>query len=275
VEFLQKIEVSVQSQKHRSQTLLAMLLESRHFCPMLDILASLATLTALEVVLGVDNVIFISILTARLPVHQRESARKTGILLALGMRLLLLSLLSWITRLTTPLFTVMDVEFTGKSLILFLGGLFLLYKSTLEIHAKLEGEDHGPAAGGATATFSGVLVQVALLDLVFSLDSVITAVGMAQELWVMVVANVLAMAVMWFSGKAIGDFVHRHPTFKVLALSFLLMIGMMLVGEGLGFHIPKGYIYFAMAFSCAVELINMRVRRRGEAVELHQSRIVD
>lgn len=242
---------------------------------MLDIVASLATLTALEIVLGVDNVIFISILTARLPVDQRESARKTGILLALGMRLLLLSLLSWITRLTTPLFTIMDVEFTGKSLILFLGGLFLLYKSTLEIHAKLEGDDHAHGTGKVTATFSGVLVQIALLDLVFSLDSVITAVGMAQELWVMVVANVLAMAVMWFSGKAIGDFVHRHPTFKVLALSFLLMIGMMLVGEGLGFHIPKGYIYFAMAFSCAVELINMRVRRQGEVVELHQSRMVD
>jgi predicted tellurium resistance membrane protein TerC len=242
---------------------------------MLDLLASLATLTALEIVLGVDNVIFISILTARLPIDHREKARKTGILLALGMRVLLLSLISWITRLTTPLFTVLNVEFTGKSLILFLGGLFLLYKSTVEIHAKLEGEEHEPGAGRTVVTFSGVLIQVALLDLVFSLDSVITAVGMAQELWVMVAANVLAMAMMWFSGKAIGDFVHRHPTFKVLALSFLLMIGMMLVGEGLGFHIPKGYIYFAMAFSCGVELINMRVRRRGEAVELHQSRMVD
>lgn len=242
---------------------------------LVDILASLAALTALEVVLGVDNVIFISILTARLPVSQREKARKAGILLALGMRLVLLSLLSWITRLTEPLFTAFGVEFTGKAIILLLGGLFLLYKSTMEIHAKLEGEEHGPDGGAGRVTFSSVLVQVALLDLVFSLDSVITAVGMAQSLWVMVAANVLAMAVMWFSGKAIGDFVHRHPTFKVLALSFLLMIGIMLVAEGLGFHIPKGYVYFAMAFSSGVELINMRVRKKGVPVELHQSRIVE
>ncbi len=255
--------------------MLALTLDPRQFALMLDILASLATLTALEVVLGVDNVIFISILTSRLPIDQREKARKIGILLALGMRLILLSLLSWVTRLTSPLFTVLQVEVTGKSLILFLGGLFLLYKSTMEIHAKLEGEEHGPGEGAALVTMSGVLVQVALLDLVFSLDSVITAVGMARELWVMVVANILAMAVMWFSGKAIGDFVHRHPTFKVLALSFLLMIGVMLVAEGLHFHIPKGYIYFAMAFSFGVELINLRVRRRGQVVELHQSRMID
>jgi predicted tellurium resistance membrane protein TerC len=226
-------------------------------------------------VLGVDNVIFISILTARLPVHQREKARKTGILLALGMRLILLSLLSWITQLTTPWFTFLDVDFTGKSLILLTGGLFLLYKSTVEIHAKLEGEDHGPESSSGGATFAGVLAQVALLDLVFSLDSVITAVGMAQNLWVMVAANILAMVVMWFSGKAIGDFVHRHPTFKVLALSFLLMIGVMLVAEGVGFHIPKGYIYFSMAFSSLVELVNMRVRKKGTPVELHQSKMAD
>ncbi len=242
---------------------------------LLGLLASLSTLTALEVVLGVDNVIFISILTSRLPLHLREKARKTGILLALGMRLILLSLLSWITQLTTPLFTVSGIEFTGKSIILLLGGLFLLYKSTMEIHAKLEGEDHGPEGAGQGATFAGVLVQVALLDLVFSLDSVITAVGMAQNLSVMVAANVLAMGVMWFSGKAIGDFVHRHPTFKVLALSFLLMIGLMLVAEGVGFHIPKGYVYFAMAFSSSVEFVNMRIRKKGSPVELHQSKILD
>ncbi len=241
---------------------------------LLPILASLATLTALEVVLGVDNVIFISILTSRLPPEQRERGRKLGLLLALVMRLLLLSLISWITRLTTPLFEVMGVVFTGKALILFLGGLFLLYKSTVEIHAKLEGEEH-KTEGSGVATFSGVLLQVALLDLVFSLDSVITAVGMAQVLWVMVAANVLAMAVMWFSAKAIGEFVHRHPTFKMLALSFLLMIGVMLVAEGAGFHIPKGYIYFAMAFSSGVELLNMRLRRPGRPVELHQSQMAD
>jgi len=240
-----------------------------------EILASLATLTALEVVLGVDNVIFISILTSRLPVHQREKARKLGILLALGMRLILLSLLSFITRLTTPLFALAGVEFSGKALILLLGGLFLLYKSTIEIHAKLEGDDHDVSTSGSAANFGQVLVQVALLDIVFSLDSVITAVGMAQNLGVMVIANVLAMAVMWFSGKAIGDFVHRHPAFKVLALSFLLMIGVMLVAEGVGFHIPKGYVYFAMAFSSLVELVNMRIRKRGAPVELHQSKMVE
>jgi predicted tellurium resistance membrane protein TerC len=170
---------------------------------------------------------------------------------------------------------VSGIEFTGKAIILLLGGLFLLYKSTMEIHAKLEGEDHGPEGAGQGATFAGVLIQVALLDLVFSLDSVITAVGMAQNLSVMVAANVLAMGVMWFSGKAIGDFVHRHPTFKVLALSFLLMIGLMLVAEGVGFHIPKGYVYFAMAFSSSVEFVNMRIRKKGSPVELHQSKILD
>ncbi|MBU6375036.1 MAG: TerC family protein [Bdellovibrionales bacterium] len=239
----------------------------------MDILVSLATLTALEVVLGVDNVIFISILTSRLPLERRETARKWGIIMALLLRLILLSLMSWISKLTTPLFYLLGVSFSGKALILFLGGLFLLYKSTKEIHSKLEGEEH--QAGQAQVTFSGVLIQVALLDLVFSLDSVITAVGMAQSLWVMVAANLIAMGVMWFSGKAIGDFVHRHPTFKILALSFLMMIGVMLVAEGIGFHIPKGYLYFAMAFSCTVELLNMRLKKRGTPVELHQSRVVD
>ncbi len=243
---------------------------------------SLATLTALEIVLGVDNVIFISILTAKLPARDREKARKLGISLALLMRLGLLSLLSWITRLTRPLFVAAGVEFTGKAIILLLGGLFLLYKSTMEIHEKLEGPEtldgkDGARRGSKSAknAFSSVIFQILLLDLVFSLDSVITAVGMAQELWVMVAANVLAMAVMWFSGRAIGDFVHRHPTFKMLALSFLLMIGVMLVAEGVGFHFPKGYIYFAMAFSASVEFLNLKVRKRGTPVELHQSRIAD
>lgn len=242
---------------------------------MIDTLVSLATLTSLEVVLGVDNIIFISILTGKLPPQERERARKAGILLALVMRLGLLSLLSWITKLSTPLFTAFGSAFTGKSIILFLGGLFLLFKSTVEIHQKLEGEDavNSDREQRLSVSFGAILVQVALLDLVFSLDSVITAVGMAQELWVMVGANVIAMAVMWFAGKPIGDFVHRHPTFKMLALSFLLMIGVMLVGEGFDFHIPKGYLYFAMAFSCAVEFLNLRVRKQGRPVELHQSRI--
>ena len=242
------------------------------------VLMSLATLTALEIVLGVDNVIFISILTARLPPRDREKARKLGISLALIMRLGLLSLLSWITRLTRPLFVAAGVEFTGKAIILLLGGLFLLYKSTMEIHEKLEGPETPGSLDdrkGAKNRFSAVILQILVLDLVFSLDSVITAVGMAQDLWVMVAANVLAMAVMWFSGKAIGDFVHRHPTFKMLALSFLLMIGVMLVAEGVGFHFPKGYIYFAMAFSASVEFLNMKVRKKGAPVELHQSRIAD
>jgi len=240
-----------------------------------DLLASLATLAALEVVLGVDNVIFISILTSRLPPESREKARKAGILMALLMRLALLSLISWVTKLTTPLFEVAGIALSGKALILLLGGIFLLYKSTMEIHTKLEGEDHTSGNTGAKVTFSGVLIQVAILDLVFSLDSVITAVGMAQSLWVMVIANVIAMAVMWFSGKAIGEFVHKHPTFKILALSFLLMIGVMLVAEGVGFHIPKGYLYFAMAFSSGVELLNMRLRKRGAPVELHDSKMAD
>ncbi len=241
----------------------------------MDIIVSLATLTALEVILGVDNVIFISILTGRLPASQREKARRLGILAALVMRLGLLSLLSWITRLTTPLFSLLGIDFTGKSIILLAGGVFLLYKSTMEIHHKLEGPDDPELPGGrlgAKAAFQAVLIQVVLLDLVFSLDSVITAVGMAQELWVMVAANVIAMAVMWFAGKPIGNFVHRHPTFKMLALSFLLMIGVMLVAEGLEFHFPKGYLYFAMAFSAGVEFLNMKVRKKGRPVELHQSK---
>ena len=233
------------------------------------------TLFGLELVLGIDNVIFISILTSRLPQDQRETARKLGIALALVMRLGLLSLLSWITRLTTPLFTTAGVEFTGKALILLGGGIFLLYKSTMEIHHKLEGPEENTAVGSARSAFRQVIVQVVLLDLVFSLDSVITAVGMVQSLWVMVAANLIAMAVMWFSGKAIGEFVHRHPTFKMLALSFLLMIGVMLVAEGVGFHFPKGYLYFAMAFSSAVEFLNVKVRKRGQVLELHQSRVVD
>jgi predicted tellurium resistance membrane protein TerC len=221
---------------------------------------ALATLTALEIVLGIDNVVFISILTGRLPDHQRSKARKIGLALALLMRVALLAALSWIMELESPLFTVADNAISGRDLILLAGGVFLIWKATREIHDHLEGDgDH--ASGGSGRTFAAVLVQIALFDLVFSLDSVITAVGMADILAVMIVAVVLAMLVMIVFVNTICAFVEQHPTFKMLALSFLLLIGVALVGEGLELHIPKGYIYFAMAFSLGVEILNIRLRR--------------
>lgn len=234
-------------------------------------LISLSTLSALEIVLGIDNIIFISILAGRLPQEVREKARKLGILGALLTRLLLLSMIAWIARLTAPLFEVFDLTVTGKSLILFFGGLFLLFKATREIHHKLEGAEQEVSAGNGTAvSFQGVILQIMLLDMVFSLDSVITAVGMAQSLTIMVVANLIALTVMVVFGKSVGDYVDKHPTLKVLALCFLMMIGFVLVAEGFQFHIPKGYIYFAMAFSVAVEMINLKVARKGKPVKLHQ-----
>ncbi|HTO49278.1 MAG TPA: TerC family protein [Burkholderiales bacterium] len=220
---------------------------------------ALATLTALEIVLGIDNIIFISILVGRLPERQRNRARRLGLGLAMIMRIALLLSLAWIMTLTAPLFSVAAKEISGRDLILLGGGLFLLWKSVHEIHNALEGEDeeHG---GGASATFAGVLAQIAIIDIVFSLDSVITAVGMAEYVEVMVVAIVLAVGVMMFAARPIGEFVDRHPTIKMLALSFLILIGFALIGEGLDFHVPKGYIYFAMAFSIGVELLNMRMR---------------
>ena len=248
-----------------------------------DIVASLAepdtwialfTLSAMEIVLGIDNIIFISILVSRLPDANREKIRKIGIAIALVSRLALLFALSWLMRLTEPLFTVAGQGFSGRDLILLVGGLFLIGKSTHEMHAKLEGGAEHPdekerAAVARNAAF--VLAQIAVVDIVFSLDSVITAIGMADRIWIMVVAMLVSVAVMLAFAKAIGDFVDRHPTIKILALSFLILIGVMLVVEGLGQHVSKGYIYFAMAFSLGVELLNLRLRKKSAPVKLHES----
>jgi predicted tellurium resistance membrane protein TerC len=235
-----------------------------------DIWIGLATLTALEIVLGVDNVIFISILAGKLPAQQQAQARQLGLGLAMLTRIGLLFSLGWIIRLTQPLFNIVGQDISGRDLILLGGGLFLLAKATWEIHERLEGhESHGTNANAAKASFTAVIVQILLLDIVFSLDSVITAVGMVEELPVMIAAVVIAVGIMLLAAGAINDFVSRHPTVKMLALSFLLLIGMSLVAEGLDQHIPKGYIYFAMAFSVFVELLNLRIRG-GKPVHLHQ-----
>jgi len=226
---------------------------------------ALVTLTVLEIVLGIDNIIFITILVGRLPPEQRNRARVLGLGLAMGSRILLLLSLAWVMTLKEPLFSVFAREFTGRDLILLGGGLFLLWKSVHEIHNSLEGEEHSGSTGAATATFGGVLVQIAIIDIIFSLDSVITAVGMADDIEVMVIAVIAAVGVMMFAAKAIGEFVDRHPTIKMLALSFLILVGFALVAEGFHFHVPKGYVYFAMAFSVAVELLNLRVRARARA----------
>jgi predicted tellurium resistance membrane protein TerC len=228
---------------------------------------ALITLTSLEIVLGVDNVIFISILASKLPRAQQPRARRLGLFLAMFMRIALLFSLTWLIRLTAPLFGVFGHEFSGRDLILIGGGLFLIAKATYEIHDKLEG-DEGHESARVAASFVAVIVQVMLLDIVFSLDSVITAVGMANDLAVMVTAVVLAVAVMMLSATAVAGFVDRHPTVKILALSFLLLIGVSLMADGLGQHISKGYIYFAMAFSVFVEFLNLQVRRRMKPVEL-------
>jgi predicted tellurium resistance membrane protein TerC len=231
---------------------------------------ALATLTVLEIVLGVDNIVFISILAGKLRVEERARARKIGLSLAMFIRIALLWSITWVMRLTTPWFVTFGTEISGRDMILLVGGLFLIAKSTHEIHEKLEGEEgHGSAK--AAASFVGIIIQILLLDIVFSLDSVITAVGMAEDLAVMVLAVVIAVGVMLLSAGAISDFVDRHPTVKMLALSFLLLIGVSLIGEGLDQHIPKGYIYFAMGFSIFVEMINLRVRARAKPVHLHQS----
>ncbi|HEY1097689.1 MAG TPA: TerC family protein [Myxococcota bacterium] len=229
---------------------------------------ALLTLSAMEIVLGIDNVIFISIIAGRVPVEQRDRLRKLGLLGALVTRLGLLFALSWLMGLTTPLFTVAGIGFSGRSLILLVGGLFLMGKSVHEIHAKLEGEepaDDDTPAKNAGRTFSLLLLQIVLVDIVFSLDSVITAVGMAQEVWIMVVAMIAAVGVMLAFSRGISDFVDKHPTVKILALSFLILIGVLLVAEGLGQHISKGYVYFAMAFSLGVELLNLRFRTKRKA----------
>jgi predicted tellurium resistance membrane protein TerC len=252
----------------------------------LQALVALVTLTVLEIVLGIDNIIFISVLADKLPLAQQNRARRMGLMLAMVMRVGLLFSISWIMRLTAPIpgvgslaapFMGDDKALNWRDFILLLGGLFLIYKATKEIHEKLEGDEHGPESR-AGVTFAGVITQIVILDIVFSLDSVITAVGMVQTapqhqakgLTVMIAAVVIAVGVMLFAAKPIADFVNRHPTIKMLAFSFLILVGVVLVIDGTHRHVPKGYIYFAMAFSVAVEMLNLRLRRKGKAVELHQ-----
>ena len=243
-----------------------------------DWLIPLATLTGMEIILGIDNIIFLAIVVARLPAEQRNRAQKLGMGLALGTRLLLLLVLSWIMGLSAPLFTFAKLGMpgewaergiSGRDLILLAGGLFLIWKSTHEIHDKLEGADEKPVMR-VSSRFAWTLVQIAILDIVFSLDSVITAVGMAKDLWVMAVAMIIAVVVMLFFAGAVSRFVHRHPTLKILALSFLVLIGVMLIAEGLGTHIERGYIYFAMSFAVIVEILNIRLRAKASPVELHE-----
>lgn len=222
---------------------------------------ALLTLTALEIVLGIDNIVFISILTNKLPANQQEKGRITGLGAAMIMRIILLFFASWIIGLTDTLFSIFDQGFSGKDLIMLVGGLFLIAKATMELHERLEGSEHETKARAA-ASFGSVIVQIMLLDIVFSIDSVITAVGMTEHLPVMIAAVIISIIVMIASAKSIADFVETHPTVKVLALSFLIMIGFTLIAEGFHVHIPKGYIYFAMAFSVMVEIINLRVREK-------------
>lgn len=236
-----------------------------------DVWVALLTLTSLEIVLGIDNVVFISILADRLPQNQRRKARLVGLSLAMFMRIALLLAINWIANLTDILFSIGGHGFSGRDLIMLAGGLFLIYKSTTEIHGRLEGNDEHASAGKG-ATFSAVIIQILLLDIVFSLDSVITAVGMAEDIEVMIAAVVIAVIVMLVASGPLSDFVSKHPTVKMLALSFLLLIGMSLIAEGWGLHIPKGYIYAAMAFAVFVEVLNLRARKaEREPVQLHQT----
>jgi predicted tellurium resistance membrane protein TerC len=238
-----------------------------------DSIIALLSLTAMEIVLGIDNIIFIAILVGKLPRQVQAKARKIGISLALLTRLALLFSISWVMGLTQPLFGLLGREFSGRDVILLVGGLFLIGKSTYEIHDKLEAGDAENAqekGGRGSGNFGSVIIQIAILDIVFSLDSVITAVGMAQEVAVMVIAMVVAVGVMLVASGGISNFVHRHPTIKILALSFLLLIGVMLFAEGMGVHVGKGYIYFAMAFSLGVELLNIAYRKKYAPVKIHQ-----
>jgi predicted tellurium resistance membrane protein TerC len=231
---------------------------------------ALATLTALEIVLGIDNIIFISIVVGKLPAERRNAARIQGLAMAMIMRILLLLSLAWMMQVTNPLFTILDQGISGRDLILIFGGLFLLWKSTQEIWESMEGKEEGEHQVKVSTSYWMVLGQIAIVDIVFSLDSVITAVGMADDVPVMVVAIIIAVGVMMFAAKGIGEFVDAHPSIKMLALSFLILVGVVLIGEGLQMHIPKGYIYFAMAFSVAVEMLNLRLRKRRKPEHLHK-----
>lgn len=232
---------------------------------------ALLTLILLEVVLGLDNVIFISIVAARLPQHQQKKARRLGLILAMFLRLALLGIISLILKLQGELFTVMGVGISGKDLILILGGLFLLYKASTEIYHKMEGEEGDTSKDIKANSFRSVIIQILILDLVFSVDSIITAVGMVDELWIMYAAVIVTVSIMLFASEPISSFINKHPAFKMLALSFLLLIGVSLIGEGLDFHIPKGYIYFSMAFSLGVDILQMRMKKpKAAPVHLHE-----
>ncbi len=227
----------------------------------IDALISLLSLTLMEIVLGIDNIIFISILCNRLPESQQEKARRVGLVLALLMRIALLFAVTWLVGLTAPLFTVFDFSLTSRDLILMLGGLFLVYKSTTEIHEKLEGEEESKDTKKKLSTFQAVIVQIILLDIVFSFDSILTAVGLVDNIWIMIIAVVISIGIMLLAAKSISEFIHKHPTVKMLALSFLLLIGVLLFIEGFHVHVPKGYIYFAIFFSLLVEVLNLRMKK--------------
>lgn len=236
----------------------------------IGIWSSLLTLTVLEIVLGIDNIVFLTLLVGKVPENKRAFARRFGLLAAMGTRIILLMSVAWLAKLVAPLFDVMGHPVSGRDLVLLLGGLFLIYKAVMEIHGSLEGgeEIHGPKHLATQLPL--VIVQIAIIDIVFSLDSVITAVGLADHLWVMIAAIVIAIGVMMVAAKPIGEFVEEHPTVKMLALSFLVLVGVALVAEGTGHEMPKGYLYFAMAFSFMVEMLNLRLRRKAAPVHLHQ-----
>lgn len=236
----------------------------------IGIWSSLLTLTVLEIVLGIDNIVFITLLVGQLPEHKRPFARQFGLLAAMGTRIVLLMSVAWLAKLVTPLFAVLDHPVSGRDLVLLLGGLFLIYKAVMEIHGSLEGGEENRGPRHLASHLPLVIGQIAIIDIIFSLDSVITAVGLADHLWVMITAIVLAIGVMMFAAAPIGEFVEQHPTVKMLTLSFLVLVGVALVAEGTGHAMPKGYLYFAMAFSFIVEMLNLRLRRKAAPVHLHK-----
>jgi predicted tellurium resistance membrane protein TerC len=236
----------------------------------IDIWSSLLTLTVLEIVLGIDNIIFLTLLVGEVPASKRAAARQFGLLAAMGTRILLLMSVAWLARLVEPLFVILEHPVSGRDLVLLLGGLFLIYKAVTEIHSSLEGGEKDLSPKHMATMLPLVIAQIAVIDIIFSLDSVITAVGLANHLWVMITAIVIAIGIMMFAARPIGDFVERHPTIKMLALAFLVLVGVALVAEGTGHEMPKGYLYFAMAFSFMVEMLNLRLRRKNVPVHLHQ-----